>query len=144
MDSRPGGIEEQVSRTIIEAAIDNLRDNWFSMLLQVGAMVAIVWFAVAEIRDVKRDVQAKIDESYANTTAFAAEQAQKLEGVTTELNEVTAALASIMGVTAEELTANRAEIVESITEGKDGAVEAGKSRFKAWLDDRKKDDEEGQ
>ena len=125
--------------TIYRLIIEDLRSNWFSMLLETLVMVAVLSYAVMEIKALRQEFSAKMDHGFEQTSSFAKLQAQKIDELTDQVQQMSETLTVILGEKAKEMLEQTGEDNEAVKDSKEQA----ESTLKSWLEKIKgKPDEE--
>jgi Ni,Fe-hydrogenase III large subunit len=86
---------------LIKMALDNIRDNIFSMILQTILTAAIAFYAMYQINGVKNEITGYMANTMLVTADFTSRQAEKIDKLTTDIN---IALSAITGNITEKKT----------------------------------------
>lgn len=115
---------------LFSAAGRQIAGNLYSILLETAVMIVLVGYAVYEIRDARREFSEKVSITHEAVSMFGAEQAKKIDRLTSEVEDLTLALSAALGVSAEEFQQKREGIVDSL---QSGALD----KMKAFVDSKK-------
>jgi Ni,Fe-hydrogenase III large subunit len=73
-------------KMLVKMAIDNIRENIFSMILQTILTVAIASYAMYQINGVKKEISGHMTNTMLVTADFTSRQAEKIDKLTTDIN----------------------------------------------------------
>ncbi len=83
-------------KELVKLAIDNVRDNMFSMIIQFIFMTALFAFAMYEVRSVRNEILSKVDNSYKAVSVFAKDQSKAVNTMNSNFVAMTKAMIDVV------------------------------------------------